>query len=52
VNHVYVVLLYFVRCVDVFMYLFSNFFTIDRSSFLCFVLMMYMDVRSELCECA
>jgi hypothetical protein len=52
VNHVYVVLLCFMRCVDVFMSLLAKCFDIDRWLCLFFVLMMYMDVRSELCECA
>ena len=51
-NHVHVVLLCFVRCVDVFMPLLSKCFDIDRYICLFFVLMMYMDVRSELCELA
>ena len=51
-NHVHAVLLCFVPCVDVFMPLFSKFFDIDGYICLCFVLMMYMYVRSELCELA
>ena len=51
-NHVYVVLLCFVQCVDVFISLLAKFFDIDRWIFLCFVLMMYMDVRYDLYKCA
>jgi hypothetical protein len=50
VNHVYVVFLCFVQCVDVFMYLLAKCFDIDRYICLCCVLMMYMDVRSNLYE--
>jgi hypothetical protein len=52
VNHVHVVFLCFVQCVDVFMSLLVKCFDIDRYTCLCFVLTMYMDVRSDLCECA
>ena len=52
VNHIYVVFLFFVRCIDVFMSLFAKLFDIDRHICLCFVLMRYMDVTSDLCECA
>jgi hypothetical protein len=52
VNHVYVLLLYFVRCLDVFMSLFSKSFDIDRYICLFFVLTRYMDVRYDLYEYA
>jgi hypothetical protein len=52
VNHVYAVLLCFVQCFDVFMPLLAKFFDTDRYICLCFVLMMYMDVRSNLYECS
>ena len=52
VNHVYVVLLYFVQCVDVFMSLLTKLFDIDRYICLFLVLIMYMDVRYDLYECS
>ena len=51
-NHVYVVFLCFVQCVDVFMSLLSKCFDIDRYICLCFVLTMNMDVTYDLCECS